>query len=132
MSELSINPPFNSNLSPDEIRRRDPTQLGIGFFCFLVAELLKAKFPRAEFWRLTNPERTTYAHVFVRIDGKPYDIHGFREIKEMCFDLDDDSLVEEITDARAIQDYFSKCNYSKEQLSAAREVLNAAIESLNL
>ena len=97
MSELSINPPFNSNLLPDEIRRCDPTQPGIGFFCFLVAELLKAKYRQAELWRLTDRERTRYQHVFVRIDGKPCDIGGFRSVDDMRFDLNDYSLIEEIT-----------------------------------
>ncbi len=96
MSELSINPPFNSNLSPDEIRRCDPTQLGIGFFCFLAAELLKANYPQAELWRLTDRERARYQHVFVRIDGKPCDTGGFRSVDDMRFDLNDYSLIEKL------------------------------------
>jgi hypothetical protein len=114
--------PF-SLLSPDQIRSSDPIELGTGGFCFLVAELLKAKYPQAELWRLTNREGTTYRHVFVRIDGKPCDIKGFRKVCEMRFDLGDNSLVEETTDAQAIQVYFSQFKYSEEQLAAARAVL---------
>lgn len=85
----------------------------------MVAELLKAKYPQVELWRLTNREGTTYHHVFVRIDGKPCDIKGFRSVHEMRFDLDDNSLVEEIADAKATQEYFHP-RYSPEQLAAAR------------
>ena len=49
----------------------------------------------------------------------------------MRFDLGDNSLVEEITDAQAIQVYFSQFNYSEEQLSAARAVLSNAVMRLN-
>lgn len=88
----------------------------------MVAELLKAKYPQAELWRLTNREGTTYHHVFVRINGKPCDIKGFRSLDAMRFDLNDDSLVVEIADARATQDYFYP-QYSPEQLAAARFAL---------
>jgi hypothetical protein len=111
-----------SRFSPDEIANYDPIQLGAGGFCFLVAELLKANYPQAELWRLTNRERKTYDHVFVRIDGMPCDINGFRSVDAMRFDLDDNSLVEQIADAQAIRDYFYR-EYSLEQLAAARSRL---------
>jgi hypothetical protein len=110
--------PFG-RLSPDQITNYDPIQLGTGGFCFLVAELLKAKYPQAELCRLTNREGTTYHHVFVRVDGRACDIKGFRCVHQMRFDLNDDSLVEEIADAQAIQDYFYH-RYTDEQLAAAR------------
>jgi hypothetical protein len=116
-----MKPPF-SYLTPDEIKNYDPTQLGAGGFCFLVAELLKTKYPQAELWRLTNQEGTTYHHVFVRIDGRECDIKGFRSVDDMRFDLNDPSLVEERADARAIQDFFHP-HYSPEQLAAARAVV---------
>jgi hypothetical protein len=103
----------------------------MGFFCFLVAELLTAKYPQAELWRLTDRERTRYQHVFVRIDGKPCDIGGFRSVDDMCSDLNDYSLIEEITDSQRIKDYFHRW-YSPEQLAAAREVLAEAINRLGL
>lgn len=110
--------PF-SRLSPDQISSSDPIELGAGGFCFLVAELLRAKYPQAELWRLTNRERETYAHEFVLIDGMPCDINGFRSVDAMRFDLDDNSLVEEIAYAQAIRDSFYPL-YSPEQLAAAR------------
>jgi hypothetical protein len=122
--------PF-SPLTPDEIRNYDPIHLGSGGFCFVVAELLKEKYPQAKLWRLTNRERTTYDHVFVCIDGKPCDIHGFRSFDQMRFDLDNKSLVEVPADAQAIQDYFYH-RYSPEQLTAARAVLCDAVMRLNL
>ena len=67
----------------------------------MVAELLKEKYPQAELWRLTNQARTTYDHVFVCIDGKSCDIHGFRSVDEMLFDLDAKGLVEEVVSAQA-------------------------------
>jgi hypothetical protein len=113
--------PF-SHYSPDQINSADPIELGTGGFCFLVAELLKAKYPQAELRRLTNREGKTYSHVFVRIDGIACDIKGFRSVHEMRFDLDDNSLVEQIADAQAIRDYFYR-EYSLEQLAAARSRL---------
>jgi hypothetical protein len=113
--------PF-SRLSPNEITNYDPIQLGTGGFCFLVAELLKANYPQTELRRLTNREGKTYPHVFVRIDGMPCDINGFRSVDAMRFDLDDNSLVEQIADAQAIRDYFYPV-YSPEQLAAARSRL---------
>jgi|ERR1035441_683656 hypothetical protein len=120
--------PF-SLYSPDQITNYDPIQLGTGGFCFLVAELLKAKYPQAELWRLTNRERKTYPHVFVRIDGIPCDINGLRSVEDMRFDLNDDSLVEEIADAQAIRDYFHLL-YSNEQLAAARSRLAPYVREL--
>ena len=122
--ELS-KPPF-SYLSPDQINTYEPVELGTGGFCFLVAEMLKEKHPHAEFWRLTNRERTKYSHVFVRVDGKPCDIKGFRSVAEMRFDLNDYGLAEEITDPKEIKNYFYHW-YSTEQLAAARAVLRKAI-----
>jgi len=110
---------FFSRLSPEEIANYDPIQLGTGGFCFLVAELLMAKHPQAELWRLTNREGKTYPHVFVRIDGMPCDINGFRSVDAMRSDWGDNSLVEQIADAQAIRDFFYP-KYSPEQLAAAR------------
>jgi len=120
--------PF-SQYSPDEIANYDPIQLGTGGFCFLVAELLKANYPQAELWRLTNRERKTYPHVFVRIDGMPCDINGSRSVDAMRFDLHDNSLVEQIADAQAIRDYFYPL-YSDEQLAAARSRLAPFVREL--
>ena len=120
--------PF-SHYSPDQIKNSDPIELGTGGFCFLVAELLKAKYPQAELWRLTNRERKTYPHIFVRIGGIPCDINGFRSVHEMRFDLDDSSLIEEMADAQAIRDYFYP-RYSPEQLAAARSRLAPYVREL--
>ena len=95
----------------------------------MVAELLNADYPQAELWRLTNRGRTTYAHVFVRIGGMPCDINGFRRVAEMRFDVNDDSLIEEIADAQAIRDYFYP-RYSGEQLAAARSRLAPFVREL--
>ena len=81
-----------------------------------------AKYPQAELRRLTNREGKTYPHVFVRINGMPCDINGFRSVDTMRFDLDDSTLVEQITNAQAIRDYFHP-RYSAEQLAAARSRL---------
>jgi hypothetical protein len=97
----------------------------------VVAELLIAEHPRAELWRLTNREEKTYPHVFVRIDGMPCDINGFRSVDAMRFDLDDNSLVEQIADAQAIRNYFYPL-YSPEQLAAARSRLAPFVRELTV
>lgn len=121
--------PF-SYLTPKEIRDYDPIQLGMGGFCFLVAEMLKAKCPSAELWKLTNRDGTMYRHVFVRVNGKPYDIKGGRNVDEMRFDLGDYGLVEKMADAQAIHDYFYPL-YPSEQLAAARAALYDTVMRLN-
>ena len=67
--------------------------------------------------------------MFVRIDGERCDIKGFRSVNEMRFDLNNDSLVEEIADAQAIRDYFYS-QYSGEQLTAARSRLAPFVREL--
>ena len=116
-------------LSPDQITNYDPIQLGTGGFCFLVAELLMEEYPQAELWRLTNREGTTYAHVFVRIDGMPCDSNGFRSVDAMRFDFNDNSLVERIANSQAIRDYFYH-GYTREQLAAARSRLAPYVREL--
>ena len=118
--------PLFSRYLPDQISSYDAIELGTGGFCFLVAELLKELYPKAELRRLTNLERNRYYHVFVRLDGQACDIKGFRSVEEMRSDLNETNMVEESVDAQAIQDYFYPC-FSPEQLAAARAVLRKAI-----
>src|ERR1017187_7653183 len=94
----------------------------MGGFCFVVAELLAAKHPDAQLCRLTNRDRTTYRHVFVRIDGEPCDIKGSREVSDMVLDLDDAGLIEEPVSPEAVRNYFYP-RYEERQLASARVVL---------
>src|SRR5712692_3903771 len=75
-----------SYFSPGDILKSCPLELGMGAFCFLVAELLTARYRLAALWRLTDRDRKRYAHVFLRVGGVPLDIKGFRRLDAMRFE----------------------------------------------
>ena len=122
--------PYYSKLPVTEITCSNAEQLGSGGFCFLVAELLQAKYRGSVLWRLTDSIRTKYAHVFVCVEGHPADIKGFRSIDEMRFDYNDYSLVAEPIEAQSVRDFFYP-NYTQDQLSAGRDVLRCYINTHN-
>src|SRR5216683_5202050 len=115
-----------SYFSPGDILKSCPLELGAGDFCFLVAELLTARYRLAVLWRLTDHDRKRYAHVFLRVSGVPLDIKGFRKLDAMYFDYNDYGLVAERVDARSVREFFDS-KYSAEQRSAASVVLSAYI-----
>ena len=115
-------------LTAKEIGETDPVELGMGGFCFLVAELLMEKYPDAELCRLTDKDRTTFAHVFVRIDGRPCDIKGFRSLSAIREDRPEPGLVEEPVSVESVQMFFH-ARYDVELLAAARTVLEQYLAS---
>jgi hypothetical protein len=121
--------PYFANFTPAQLAKISPEELGQGGFCFMVAELLARKYASNDLYRLTDRSGEAFAHVFVRVDDKPVDIHGFRNIAEMRRDYSGDGAVtEERVDMQKVRARFYAI-YSVAQLDVVREKLSVFIES---
>jgi hypothetical protein len=114
-------------LSEDEIRNYAPLELGEAGFCFVVAEILLARFPDATLFKLTS-HASPFAHVFISIDGQYMDIGGCRDvIAETRFRLNT-SLELHPADSKPVRNFFYP-KYNLSQLCAARETLERYINA---
>ena len=105
--------------------------LGLAEFCFLVAEILLEQFPNATLYRLTDPQRKAFAHVFLSVEGKYLDIMGYGDVvgrfknRTNCYGL----IAEEI-EPQKLREHFYPCYKGQEDkaaLCAARDKLQRYI-----
>jgi hypothetical protein len=118
--------------SVESIKWTPPDELGSGGFCFVVAEILKARFPASVLYRLTDLNRTYYTHVFRAVGGAYVDIKGFRKLIDLKFDHPNNSQLVEAIDEENVRKHFYPCYQKKEDreaLSAARAKLRLYIDS---
>lgn len=121
--------PYFANYTTDQLAEVPPEELGHGGFCFVVAELLAEKYESNEVYRLTDSAGEAFAHVFIRVNGKPMDIQGVGTIERMRSDYSDGrALKEERVDMQRVRDRFYP-HYCIAQLSVVRNILSAFIEA---
>lgn len=87
-----------------DIDEQSCEELGLHGYCFFACIALLELHPNAELWRLTGSSE--YAHVFLKVNGKPLDIKGFRDVEQMMQDCGDEKLIAERADFGKAKRYF--------------------------
>lgn len=108
-----------------DLEEQSCEDLGMHGYCFLACSVLLELHPKAEIWRLHSCD-SDYGHVFLKVEGRPLDIRGFRTVEEMMGDLGGTEMVEETADWKNVLAYFNHPGFSTR---AERDYVRARLKN---
>jgi hypothetical protein len=114
----------------EHLRDKTAIQLGMGGYCYLASELLLDLFPTAQIWRLSEPDRNTFGHVFLMVNGYAVDIAGLRSVDDLLATAEFAGCIAEQTSVNAVRSYVRRViDYEEEEKRTVHEVLSSYIKA---